>query len=222
MNIIEYKKVEKMGYIEYVGYLQDKYGIPKKDYMTKGFNKNQGISRTKEGLFIHHVREDKAIMLSNPEFAKNNPYEYQLAKNLVYCDYLEHLFLHILICEDKYIFLDRDNENEAVGVGGVINFIVPELNDIYSGFISKQEWKNNCANKIKNDKNLYLILVKRFALNCKDYPFYEEGFYKASFNDPFLIGWNIKNDEEIFKEIENTIKGNQEVWSPTKQAYIKD
>ena len=50
-------------------------------------------------------------MLFEKEHAMKNPYEWQLAKNIVYCDYLEHLFLHILICE--YPAKDR-NKNELL------------------------------------------------------------------------------------------------------------
>ena len=39
-------------------------------------------------------------MLSNPQFAITQPYEYQLGKNLVYCNLLEHLILHMKITDD--------------------------------------------------------------------------------------------------------------------------
>ena len=119
MNLTEYKKVEKLDYLKYVKYLQNKYGIPPKNYMNTNFNKNEGISKTSEGLFVHHVMECKAIMLSNSNYVKMNPYEYQLAKNLVYCDYLEHLFLHVLICEHFAYFRDRDHKHEVPGIGGI-------------------------------------------------------------------------------------------------------
>ncbi len=57
-------------------------------------------------------------------------------KYLEYCDYLEHLFLHILICENPS---EEKNRNEDVGTGGVVNFIAPELNDLYSGWKTKQQ-----------------------------------------------------------------------------------
>ena len=70
MDINEYKKVENFDYLEYCDYLQKKYGIGLCDYMTKNWNKNKKISRTKDGLYAHHKYEDHAILLSNPEFAK--------------------------------------------------------------------------------------------------------------------------------------------------------
>lgn len=197
MNFTEYQKVKDLTYLEYCDYLQQKYGIGLSDYMTKSWNKNPKCSRTKDGLVAHHKFEDHAIMLSNPNFAKRNPFEWQLAKNIVYCDYLEHLYLHILICENPS---EDRNLFEAVGVGGVINFIVPELNDLYSGFETTQEWRANQHQKVINDKDTYLALLKRFKTTCSGYPFYKDDCLFTSFNEHFG-GWSKKNNQSIFDEI---------------------
>lgn len=196
MNLEEYKKVQNYDYVEYCDYLQNKYGAGLCDYMTKSWNKNQKISRTKDGLYAHHKYEDHAILLSNPEYAKKNPYEWQLRENIVYCDLLEHLFLHILICENPS---KNKNENEKVGFGGVVNFIVPELNDVYSGWVSKQQWQLNCHNKIINDKNVYMELVKRFKELYDNNPFILKNLYR-SWNEQFGI-WSSKNNEDLYEEI---------------------
>lgn len=197
MNLIEYQKIKDLAYLEYCDYLQQKYGIGLSDYMTKSWNKNQKCSRTKDGLVAHHKYEDHAIMLSDPNFAKINPFEWQLAKNIVYCDYLEHLFLHILICEnpseDKNLF-------EVVGVGGVVNFIVPELNDVYSGFETTQAWRANLHQKVINDKDTYFALLKRFKTTCNDNPFYTEECLFTSFNERFG-GWSKAKNQRLFDEI---------------------
>lgn len=164
MDINEYEEIKNLNYLQYCEYLQKKYGIGICDFMTENWNPKQKCKRTKEGLIAHHKYEDHAIMLSNREYAKKNPFEWQKAENIVYCDYLEHLFLHILIYENP---AKDSNDGEVCGIGGVINFLIPELNDIYSGFEPKQIWKKNLYNKVKNDKNVYLVLVKRF----KDYEF---------------------------------------------------
>lgn len=199
MNMQEYIKVKDFTYLQYCDYLQGKYGIGKSDYMTKSWNKNHKITRTKEGLMVHHKYEDHAIMLSTKEYAMKNPFEWQLAKNMVYCDFLEHLFLHILICE--YPSPER-NEREAVGIGGVINFIVPELNDVYSGWQTNQEWRIFCHSKIINDKDVYLALLKRFKTNCSDYPFYTCNCLLRSANQQFGLWSDVKN-EELYKEIKS-------------------
>ena len=197
MKFEEYDKVKDFTYLQYCDYLQCKYGIGIADFMTKAWNKNAKVTRTKDGLLAHHKFEDHAIMLSEKEHAMKNPYEWQLAKNIVYCDYLEHLLLHILICE--YPAEDR-NKNEAVGIGGVINFLVPELNDLYSGWETKQQWRKNCHNLVSSDKAMYLVLLKRFKQNCSDYPFYTEKCLLTSYNERFG-GWSRAKNKSLFEEI---------------------
>ena len=51
----------EMNYDEFVSYLLKKYGPAKYDYFTNATckTKSKRISRTKEGLFCHHIDEDK-------------------------------------------------------------------------------------------------------------------------------------------------------------------
>ena len=197
MNIKEYEKIKSFNYLEYCDYLQNKYGIGICDFMTKSYNKNPKVTRTNEGLLAHHKFEDHAIMLSDKEFAMKNPFEWQQAKNIVYCDYLEHLLLHILICENPS---SEKNEFEAVGIGGVINFIVPELNDFYSGWETDQQWRKNCHEKIKNDKDVYMVLLKRFKHSCDKYPLYTDDCLFTSYNEKFGL-WSKQQNEQLFDEI---------------------
>ena len=182
MNLQEYENVKGFTYIEYCDYLQKKYGMAICDYMTKSWNKNSKVTRTGEGLLAHHKFEDHAIMLSTKEYAMLNPYEWQHAENIIYCDYLEHLFLHILICEYPS---PEKNEFEAVGIGGVINHLVPELNDFYSGWESSLKWQQRCLDIVKNNKDVYMTLLKRFKKNCNQYPFYEEDCLFTSRNEKY-------------------------------------
>lgn len=163
MDINEYEQVKEMSYLEYCDYLQKKYGKGLYDYMTKSYNKNPKCTRTKEGLFAHHKMEDHVIMLSTKEIAMSYPIEWQSKDNIVYCDYLEHILLHVLIC--KYPAKDAVG---AVGVGGVVNFFVPELNDFYSGWVAKLAWKKNCLNRVANDKQVYLEILKQFIQVVND------------------------------------------------------
>ena len=199
MNILEYNKVKNLNYLEFVSYLINKHGAVKYNYMTKSWNKNSNCTGTKNGLLVHHVFEDHAIMLSNKTHAMNNPYEWQKAENLVFCDYLEHLYLHILICESPSI---ERNKNEAVGIGGVINFLAPELNDIYSGRKPNVARKQNCVNKVMDDKEVYLVLIKRFLTNCSDNPYFEEECLYSSFNEQYGL-WSKKQNKKIFEEIKS-------------------
>lgn len=200
MDIKEYEKVMKLNYQEYSNYLQKKYGLPKANYFTSNWSPVQRIKRTKDGLVIHHIMEDRAIMLGNKKFASQCPYEWQYPNNLVYCDLLEHMLLHILICENPHV--DK-KQNQAVGFGGIINFLVPELNDVYSGWISKEEWRLNTHKLIINNQDVYFELLKRFK---KHFPKYEQ-YLCRSFSDislkPNILHWTRENDKELFLKIKD-------------------
>ena len=198
MNIIEYEKVKGYTYLEYCDYLQNKYGIGLSNYMTKSWVKNPKCSRTKEGLMVHHKFENYAIRLSKKVFAEKHPFEWQQAENLIYCDFLEHLFLHLLICEEA---IKNNTQQKALGIRGIIFYIVPELNDVFCGWRSKLQWQINCHEKIINDKAVYLIILKRFKEHCSEYPFYHKDCLHSSLNDKFGI-WSIKNNKVLFQEID--------------------
>lgn len=135
----EIERELSMSYNELVDYLLKKYGKAEGDYFVSESCKtrNKKIARTQEGLVIHHIDEDKAIMLSNTKFAVANPFEYQKADRLVYCNILEHLILHIKIMEEPKP--EGANSFEIQGIGGAIGFICPQLNDFYNGYEFKRE-----------------------------------------------------------------------------------
>lgn len=209
MNIQEYEKVKDMDYLEYCDYLQSKYGISTTSYFTKNWSKCSKVTRTAEGLIVHHKFEDHAIMLCNVKYAKYNPYEWQLPENLVYCDYLEHLLLHIMICETPAA---GKNKNENVGIGGVINHLVPELNDLFSGWEPSQPWRKNCKDRIINDKDVYFVLLNRFRMSyegieyCKRMPLYEfpDTLLKSASSN--YDTWSIQNNITLYDEICNYLE----------------
>ena len=154
-----YESMLKMSYQDIVSALLKKYGTAKHNYFkdTACKTKNSLVTRTNEGLFCHHIDEDKAIMLCNDKFAVNNPFEYQKADRLVYCNLLEHLLLHVKIAENPN---SDANENELPGIGGAINFICKDLNDIYSGKEFADEWRKNVANKVKDNFDDYIVILR--------------------------------------------------------------
>lgn len=202
MDMNEYLKIKNFTYLEYCDYLQDKYGIGLSDYMTKSYNPNPKCKRTKEGLIVHHKMEDTMIMLSEKRIAMICPFEWQEKQNIVYCDYLEHLLLHILIC--KYPSEDK-MPLANVGVGGVINFIVPELNDLYSGWETKQAWRKNCHDKVINNKDVYFELLKLFITVEKDNVDFDISDLCRSFNEKYGI-WTNKQNNKIYDKIESLYK----------------
>ena len=195
-----YESMLKMSYQDIVSALLKKYGSAKHNYFkdTACKIKNSLVTRTNEGLFCHHIDEDKAIMLCNDKFAANNPFEYQKAARLVYCNLLEHLLLHVKIAENPS--LDA-NENELPGIGGAINFICKDLNDIYSGKEFSDEWRKNVADKVKDNFDDYIIILRYLWYIVEKNP-----VYKAIITKEMLcVGW----DGKVVKEVMNALNANE-------------
>ncbi len=167
-NYSYYQKLMKMSYQELVSFLQQKYGKVNGDYFLDKECKKQNCSIKKgsEGLFIHHIDEDKAIMLAVSEYAINNPFDYQKANRLVYCNLLEHYLLHILIYEEQKP--ENANQKEKQGLGGAINYICIELNNCYGGYNYKKEFSKVAKSLIINDYDSYVLMAKRLWHDIKN------------------------------------------------------
>ena len=207
MNKQEFDKVKEFCYSEYCEYLRGKYGMPKKNYCSESFVKSAGISRTSDGLFIHHTKENVAANLSalNGD-ARIYPYEFQKKENLVYCNYLEHLLLHIMIAEECQDLDETDGKQ--LGAGGVVNYIMPILNDIYSGRPAGLPWQINCFKAVIDDKDVYLECIKRFSewwhnsalkLLHPDYDMLHD--MCRSEGEMHQGNWDARNDLPLFSEI---------------------
>lgn len=153
-----------MNYRECCSYLINKYDHPPRDYFRnkKCKSKPPENSRTKEGLVIHHIDEDKAILLSSKQCAVTMPFNYQRKERLVYCNYLEHLILHLKIIE----YPNSKANDELLGARGVFYFILPDINKFFVLLGIKEIeklplWQKNCANKIKNNFREYLLIWKQ-------------------------------------------------------------
>lgn len=149
MKSICYEEVKNLSYEEYCSYLKEKYGNVPYRY---GKKENR---RPEEGLFIHHIREDVVASLSNSAIAKANDPLYQEPENLVYCNYVEHLLLHILIGEETA-------GNKNLGLNGPFVFIIPALKNYF-----EKGWKNEKINAgyynaIAQDKDVFKILLERY------------------------------------------------------------
>lgn len=188
-----------MSYEECVNYLLKKYGPAKHNYYidTNCTRKNPKVSRTQEGLYCHHIDEDKAILLSNDKYAAQNSFSYQKADRLVYCNLLEHLILHTKIAECPNL---NANEDQLPGIGGAINFICKDLNDIYAGKEISEEWKMHTANKVKNSFDTYIDIL-RYLWNVVE----SNRIYKAVISkDMLCIGW----DGKIVKKVADALNEN--------------
>lgn len=165
------KEIDKelgLSYDELCDYLLKKYGPAKGNYFVNENckSKNRKIVRTDEGLFCHHIDEDKAIMLSSPKWAIKNPFEYQKAERLLYCNALEHLILHIKIAEEPK--KPGANLLEIQGIGGAINFMIPELNHCYSGYEYKRPYEQHIYGLVVGNFEGYISILKYFIAKCYD------------------------------------------------------
>lgn len=131
MNYAEYQSVKNYSYEQYCEYLTNKYE-----------------QASKVGLFKHHTFENVKANLSNPIVQSTATEEEKNA--ITYCDFLEHLFLHILIGE-------QTDARKALGLGGAINYIIPQLNKYFDNneLVYGQEYYQNI------DKRTFDILVQR-------------------------------------------------------------
>lgn len=130
MHLEEYNKIKDYTYEEYCEYLKNKYGKVPYKY---GSTKNR-----KPGLFIHHIGEKEFPNLSSSEVIKNTGPKYQEPDMLCYCDYLEHLLLHIMIAEETF-------DNTFLGLGGASGFLIPALTLFFDyGLVYHKNFKHHC------------------------------------------------------------------------------
>lgn len=193
MESTEIKNQLKMTYDELVDYLLKKYGPAQYDYFCNESckSKNSKVSRTNEGLYCHHIDENIAILLSNDKFAVNNPFEYQKANRLVYCNVLEHLILHIKIVEEPKN--ENANQMEIQGIGGAVCFICPQINDYFNGYEFKQQYLINIFSLIENNFNDYIDILEYFLDVVEKNPIYKSIVTKERLS----VGW----DQQIVKRV---------------------
>lgn len=193
MESTEIKNQLKMTYDELVDYLLKKYGPAQYDYFCNESckSKNSKVSRTNEGLYCHHIDENKAILLSNDKFAVNNSFEYQKANRLVYCNVLEHLILHIKIVEESKN--ENANQMEIQGIGGAVCFICPQINDYFNGYEFKQQYLINILSLIENNFNDYIDILEYFLDVVEKNPIYKLIVTKERLS----VGW----DQQIVKKV---------------------
>jgi len=197
MESVEIQKQLDMTYDDLVCHLLKKYGVAQYDYFLNETcrSKNLKVTRTSEGLLCHHIDEDKAIWLSNSKFAIKSPFEYQKADRLVYCNVLEHLILHIKIVENF-------NNDFMLGIGGAINFMIPEINDYFNGYKFKDKWMINVYNLIENNFDDYIIILKRFLQIIAEHPIFWRCDILQIDNESLSRG----KDKQIVKKVYEQIK----------------
>ena len=164
-----------MTYYEQLVYLKEKYGRVPKNYFCNQMckSKSSGITRTADGLFIHHDYEynpddDRVCDLSKSLNAKLWPWKYQLAENLTYCNWLEHLMLHIKINILRFKQLGFYVND------GVVNYFAPDLNKFYTYQADPTHtptWQLTCFTAVEDYYEDYCFMMSEWckAINWPDY-----------------------------------------------------
>lgn len=148
-----------MDYDEQVEYLLNKYGGAKYDYFHNETCRsiNQKVKRTNEGLICHHIDENVYENLSTIKIAKGHPFSVQKADRLVYCNYLEHLVLHMKIGKIRF-GEGRIPAHALAYVTPGLLYICWTLNDLYDKNGSSTPWRERCYQEIENNFKDYIFL----------------------------------------------------------------
>ena len=157
-----YKELQ-MPYDELQQYLRDKYGGALYDYFLtpECKTKNRKVGRSGEGLFCHHMDEDKGGDLGNPAKAREQPFEWQKKERLVYCNIIEHLILHMKIAVLRQkVFLRKPDEVVHFFTTGGIFKICSVINDMFSKNGTSVAWRKRCFEEVKENYQDYIILIK--------------------------------------------------------------
>ena len=208
---IEIKKEMQMNYSGLCNYLQKKYGIPIKDYYCNPSckSKSEGISRTSEGLIIHHNAEGWGVgsNLGEQHIARFSPFEYQKKENLSYCNLIEHLLLHLRISSMGCSRFEWPFELSYFSSRLGFYWIAKTINTIYKGQGSILKWLNSCYMVIKPMFNDYIGILRGALCFLNDNYFGEK---EISITEGKCLCWNelsyitYINGEEVHKNI-NTI-----------------
>lgn len=162
MDRNELRKELTMSYNDLVTYLLKKYGGATADYFCTPTCKSRSskIGRTKEGLLCHHIDEDKGGNLSSSYSASLQPFTWQKKERLVYCNYLEHLILHIKIA----VLRQRSSLKTPMDVwnffstGGIF-MVCEDINKLFSGTDDIRPWQRHCLLQIEDNYPEYLELL---------------------------------------------------------------
>ncbi|WP_228765697.1 hypothetical protein [Bombilactobacillus apium] len=176
-----YSDLLQCSYTEAIETVRQKHGLVKDNYFLEksyyrflnGEIKNitpGKYKRTKEGLYCHHIDENKALNLGNKTFIKkySYPYSMQVKERLVYVDAVEHLILHALITfETKGEF----------GFPGYVTMLEPSFQDWYiQGNIPNPSWRKACYDRafLNSDDAKSLLSSIRTNLLIGYHPTLEE------------------------------------------------
>ena len=151
-----------MSYCELCDYLVSKYGASEYDYfLTEDcISQNKKVKRGKEGLYCHHRDEDKGANLSGCQ-AQKQPFRWQKADRLVYCNLIEHLILHIKIAVMRHktiVFRPFFHYFKFFTTGGVYE-ICYSINSLYANNGSTTYYLKKSYELIKENMTDYISIL---------------------------------------------------------------
>lgn len=203
-----YNELLKLSYLAICEYYVQKYGHPPKDYFVNDSFRtiSSNNHKIKEGLIIHHIDEDKVIDLAKKDIAKKHSFTCQQKERLIYCNYLERLLLYVKILENN---LHQKSKNIKVVKDKINEFIIPELNDMFSGIEYRALTKKYALKAICTKKANYLLLL--------DYL-----IHKLQYDQPLLTSYNLPEEThflssnlKLYEEIVNlglNLKNEHAIW----------
>ncbi|MFS0938019.1 hypothetical protein [Enterococcus casseliflavus] len=132
---LNYEFLLTLSYEEATQHLLNKHGAVSDDYFRessyerflkgeiKSITKGK-YSKTSDGLYCHHIDENKYSNMSKLPVIKRYkyPFESQKKERLTYCDLLEHLILHALIIKET---------KGTYGVSGYKGYLYPDAENWY-------------------------------------------------------------------------------------------
>lgn len=169
-NPINFDDLLLCNYTQIVRYLLEKYGKAACDfYLNEDCQReNPLISRKNEGLICHHIKEFDDVMIDDCSRASEFSFESHKAENLVYCNGLEHLILHVKIAEElKCGMEDRRKANYVISA---INRIIRPLNGYYD--TKSPALSDEVIQKISNEYDNYIKVVSYLWKNVISNSFY--------------------------------------------------
>lgn len=189
-DIQQYLTLLEMTYDDAVIYLLKKYGPAMDDYFRENSYKRffndeiksitkGDISRTSEGLYCHHIEENRYLKMADFNYIKeqNIPFNCQTKDRLVYCNLVEHTVLHALIAKETH---------GEYGAPGLNTYLIPMVVDWYiHKNVPKTKWQLNCY------KASYLSSKEAKKIINEIYKFINQNStLKQSRNHFFTAFWN--------------------------------
>lgn len=167
MNMDEYQKVKGMRYEQYCSYLQEKYGTAYPKGKEETFMSGKKETIRDDGLCVHSKAEGiyswKETLIPWSWKTEIEMYPYTMPRellkgsNVVYCDALEHLLLHVMIYDLVTVHRPWDPTDDLLSM-------IAELIDFYSGWMTPLPNRFASHTRISNNEDVFIEIVKQLII----------------------------------------------------------